>query len=518
MLAVQRALQQGRDHLQRGNFQSAVDVLESQVARIDGSRDYLDVLRDAYRGLIRELKQNNRTSELPTYLRRLEILDPGTVLDQQAGRAPAASVPAVAATRPTPEKPATPSLAQLAQARDGGPGRIARGVAAEVTREPADRTDPFHPANARVPIDAKGLLERAEVEFSKQHYDDAGRLFEQVNHLDPSLAWGSQERWAYCKIFGVASLLNRSGVTDQNASTVEQEVRLAMSMAPKLDDFGKKLLREIQARAARSALPDVASIEVRHTAARGQSWAVAETANFRIIHRQAPELAERVARGAEGTRTAMARRWFGDDSGTWSARCEIYLHATAQDYAQATGVRPESPGHSTIRSEGDRVLSRRIDLHCDNSNMFAGVLPHETTHVVLAGRFGEYQVPRWADEGMAVLAEPRERIELHLRNLPKHSQEQQLFSVAQLMRRNDYPEARLIGPFYAQSVSLVEYLSQEKGPRTFARFLHEGLRGGYEPALEKYYGIRGFHDLEARWQRYALGDSTSTPVAGRQNP
>ena len=46
------------------------------------------------------------------------------------------------------------------------------------------------------------------------------------------------------------------------------------------------------------------------------------------------------------------------------------------------------------------------------------MLPHEATHVVLAGQFGDQPVPRWADEGMAVLTEPRDKIDRHLRNLP----------------------------------------------------------------------------------------------------
>ena len=35
---------------------------------------------------------------------------------------------------------------------------------------------------------------------------------------------------------------------------------------------------------------------------------------------------------------------------------------------------------------------------------------------------------------MAVLAEPRDRIERHLRNLPKHRDDRMLFNVSQLMQ------------------------------------------------------------------------------------
>ena len=151
------------------------------------------------------------------------------------------------------------------------------------------------------------------------------------------------------------------------------------------------------------------------------------------------------------------------------------------------------------------MISRRIDLHCDDPNLFIGVLPHETTHVVLAGRFGGRMLPHWADEGMAVLSEPRERIELHLRNLPQHRSNGELFPVAELMQMDSYPQGNRIGAFYAESVSLVEFLSKEKGHAVFAQFMRDGMQNGYEAALQKTYGIRGFDDLQQRWQRYAFG-------------
>jgi hypothetical protein len=40
-------------------------------------------------------------------------------------------------------------------------------------------------------------------------------------------------------------------------------------------------------------------------------------------------------------------------------------------------------------------------------------LPHEITHVVLADRFNTKPMPRWADEGMAVLTEPVEKKQAH---------------------------------------------------------------------------------------------------------
>ena len=195
-------------------------------------------------------------------------------------------------------------------------------------------------------------------------------------------------------------------------------------------------------------------------------------------------------------REAAAKKWFGEPAPPWDEPCDIYLYDTAQDYSLATGRPPQVAGHSSFQEKNGRVVSRRIDLHCDDPNVFIGVLPHETTHVVLAGRFGAHRLPHWADEGMAVLSEPRDRVALHLNNLPRHRQDDELFPVAELMQMDDYPDVRRIGPFYAESVSLVSFLSAEKGPKAFARFLRDGLEDGYESALKRDYGINNFDDLQ----------------------
>jgi hypothetical protein len=244
-------------------------------------------------------------------------------------------------------------------------------------------------------------------------------------------------------------------------------------------------------------------VEVQHRAA--GSWAMAVTTNFRIYHRGQREVAEQVARVAERTRTAQLRKWVGEASPDWEPVCCIFLHRDGIAYSEATGAPPQSPGHATIRVDDDRVTSRRIDLHGDPEEVLRAVLPHEVTHVVIAGQFSGHPVPRWADEGMAVLTEPRERVERHLRTLPHWREQDMLFELRDLVRMRDYPHPRAVGTFYAQSVSLVEFLTQEKGTRTFTRFVRDGLRGGYEEALKRHYGW-DFAELEVRWRRHAFAD------------
>ena len=241
---------------------------------------------------------------------------------------------------------------------------------------------------------------------------------------------------------------------------------------------------------------------------------MAESPNFRIYHKQSSEAAEQAAQVAEGARARVQQKWFGDAGEVWDLKCDLYLHPRADDYSRETG-KYNSPGHSTMRVENGRLVVRRIDVHCDDPNMLVAVLPHETTHVVLAGAFGGQLVPRWADEGLAVLTEPREKVQRHLDNLARCRQNNELFHLKDLLLLPDYPEnPRYIGAFYAESVSLVEFLSSQKGPQEFTLFLHDALRYGPEKALPRHYNFQDFNDLEQHWFQSAFNNqraSTGTP-------
>src|SRR5262249_19248887 len=102
----------------------------------------------------------------------------------------------------------------------------------------------------------------------------------------------------------------------------------------------------------------------------------------------------------------------------------------------------------------------------------------------------------------------------HLRNLPRHKAEGQLFPLKQLLALNDYPQPQYVPAFYAQSVSVVEFLAKEKGPQVVTQFVRDGLRQGYESALQKHYGL-SFAELEARW-RSATFNEPDTGMAERR--
>jgi hypothetical protein len=285
---------------------------------------------------------------------------------------------------------------------------------------------------------------------------------------------------------------------------------------PKLASFSKVLLTRINQQREQGAKTGgqnlgAQPVAVQHPPSNVKGWQLAETSYFRIFHNQSKNYAEKVAQIAEQTRLAMSRKWFGHDGERWACKCDVFVYASAQDYSSATGARPETPGHSRIEADRGtgRIVSRRIHLHATSPRMLESDLPHETTHVVLADLFGHHPVPCWADEGMAVLSEPNERQEHFRRDLARFAGANKLFNLRQLMQMTSYPDRHRLEAFYAQSVSLVEFLTRERGPQTLTAFLRDGLQGGYEASMQKHYGYRNFEELQERWSSQALNTVTA---------
>jgi tetratricopeptide (TPR) repeat protein len=487
-LAVQSALQQGRDNLQRGEYQAAVYSLEKEIARVDGNRDYMNALREAYRGYIRELLQSNRQAEARTYQERLQILDPGYQIELHVG--------------PSSKPPTIASLAAQSAPAPAAPKPTANYTARP--QMPEEHRDPFADSNSAAASSTRDVLQRARGEYDAKNYDSANRLYEVANRLESNSTAPYRELWAFCKLYVATEALNKAGWAAPAEAEKEVLAALNLSTSPELQRQGKQILRAIQDR----------RIDIRHVPTQGQKWAEVETANFRVIYHESRDLAEQAARVAELTRTAAIRKWFSEEPAPWETKCVIFLYPNADFYARQTGEKKDSPGHSTLRRDPanlERVVKRQIDLHCDVADMLTHVLPHETTHAVLFNRFGQHLLPRWADEGMAILSEPREKIERYLKMIPALRARHELFSAAEMMAFNEnYPDARRITSFYVQSIALVDFLASQKGgPQAFTRFVRDGLDNGFEKALQRHYGFRDFKDLEERLSQSAGGVALS---------
>lgn len=529
VLAVQAAMVRARAFLNEMQTQKAVDILEEQLPNVNNNPQYLSLLRDAYRSFIRDLHLAGRPELANRYLERLCILDPGAMKD--------ASLLPIAAPapkyEPEPEKKTAfpqfkvPGL-KNPFVKQEEPKAVPAKATVRALPQDAFTEDPFDRKNQReTPLDtakasqAREHLLRGVNEFKHGRYAQARNCFEQAYQTDPGSLEACREQWAYCIIDSVTVAMEQPGVLPAKLPELQKQIDGAIQMAPtKMLAVGKNLSQTLEQRAKLAsatfrgvggAEPAGAGIDgalkASHLGKNREGWDVTKTKHFLIFHKQNSDLAERVAATAEATRAAMYRKWFASEAVAWDPPCELILHPTAVHYTQMTGVPGHSPGHTKIESDpSGRVVARRMDLRLDLTDMVTAVLPHETTHVVLAGMFNANHVPRWADEGIAVLSEPNEKIELHRRKLLTHHKEGTLFGLKELMELADYPQPRRIGAFYAQSVVLVEFLTQQKSPKVFTDFVKDGLRQGYEASLQRHYGMT-FAQLDELWQKQVINNN-----------
>jgi hypothetical protein len=249
-------------------------------------------------------------------------------------------------------------------------------------------------------------------------------------------------------------------------------------------------------------------IPVRHLGKDERGRQVAESPNFRLIHNQPKSLVERIARAAEQLRPALHRRWFGDVSPDWDGKCVIILHDNHKKYVKKT-KQWNALGHASTLMMGNEVSSRSIHLPCGLSNFFDDVLPHELTHAVLAVRF-RGRLPRWANEGIAMLSESKASIQDRHRSLEEYRKNDELFGLDVLMKTEDDNQQNTL-EYYAQSMSLVEFFVAERDRPTFSKFLGDSSVVGYETALKSHYGINSFAELERRWLAFAFSKVRQPP-------
>ena len=254
------------------------------------------------------------------------------------------------------------------------------------------------------------------------------------------------------------------------------------------------MLEAIRARQADSVTETVAP----------KGWQVVEMKSFRVFIQQSKERATEIARAAEQIRTVTFEKWFGPAGADWSPRCDIWLHANGIDYAKSTGKPAASSGHASVGTKNGKAQTRRIDFHLDDAALLETTLPREIAYVVLSDLFPEQPLPRWADVGMTILAEPTTEVARYSQAVPRLAKEKKLFSVRDFLKMAEFPDADKITPFYVESVSLVDYLVRLKGAKAFVLYLRKAPRRGYEEALQRHYGIKDAAELQEQWIKSAL--------------
>ncbi len=461
-LAVQSAMESARKYLDAQLPAEAVAALEKEVSNADGSKTYLTLLREAYLAELYRLEKTPvaEPERIAQTRRKLSLLG-GPV-------ATGASQPSLANTVPVtlPEPNLGPSLV----------------VPSGALQPPLAKPENDFAADA-------------VAAFKKANYADADRLFASIGSA--KLTAEQKTAWAYCCIKLAADRVNSPTCDATTAATVVRDVAEALQLVPRnaeLQKVGQQLLKAAQAKAgtAKAVAPVTANGDM------------IESASFRVYHGGDRTLGDAVAKAAEANRKQIFERWSGPAGGAWQAKCDIVIHPTAAAYAKATRKPAGFTGHASVQLTNGRATERRIDLRADDTAMVTNTLPRELTHVVLADLFADKPPPKWALEGMAILAGSPEEISRYTRTLPRCARDGELRNLATLFDLKDFPSDKITG-FYCQSVSVTEYLIKLNGERNFKIFLSDAQRYGTAQALKRQYGIESTQALDAAWKRASAG-------------
>lgn len=346
-------------------------------------------------------------------------------------------------------------------------------------------------------------LKTARTLFNQGKYAEAAERFaagKQAGFTESDAA-----AWAYCRIKLAAEKVNAAKCDTATASAAETDVAAAMQLAPNNADL-QKVGRSVIA-VARQRQSGLSAPVNLASPGRESGESVIETASFRVRFQGSRDTADAVAKAAESKRATIFERWSGPPAGAWEPKCEILIHANAEAYAKAAGRPATATGHATVKLTNGRATERRIELRADDASMVTNALPRELTHIILADLFPTTPPPKWAEEGMAVLAGDADEIARFTRKLPDCYRDAQLFPMASLLELKEFPDAARITGFYCESVSVVEYLMKLGGERNFTIFLRDCQRYGTASALKRNYNLDGPGALEAAWKQAALSSA-----------
>lgn len=233
-----------------------------------------------------------------------------------------------------------------------------------------------------------------------------------------------------------------------------------------------------------------------------EDWQVAKSTHFIVYFREGlNDFSEKVIEDAEDLYDEIAdylgfRRY---NFWLWDNRAKIYIFSDAQDYQRST-QQPSWSGGYVVPQE------KKIMTYPLEKFFFVTVLPHEMAHIIFREFVGfkNESIPIWLDEG---IAGSRERL--------RRTQTQRVIKSAiinnkfinlknlQLVNPRDISNNEIIDIFYAESISIVDFLLKEYGKDSFVFFCRE-LRDkkNFLAALSSAYHFENIEQLDAAWQDY----------------
>jgi hypothetical protein len=216
-----------------------------------------------------------------------------------------------------------------------------------------------------------------------------------------------------------------------------------------------------------------------------------QTANF-VVTAESPKVAKAVAEEAEQWRTTLARHWLKRPLKDWPETCQI----------EVSTHRTGGSGWTSYEKLGGKTMPVGIQMQGPPDRLLEYVLPHELTHAVLVSALGE-AMPRWADEGAAMLSESESQKHRQTLVAKQLVDSGKMIPVRQLLQMAEYPDSRSgLHAFYAQSLTLTEFLIARGGRAEFLEFVQEGQSENWDLALSRHYQWENVEALEGAWSQW----------------
>lgn len=185
------------------------------------------------------------------------------------------------------------------------------------------------------------------------------------------------------------------------------------------------------------------------------------------------------------------------DYWTWDKRAKIYIYPDKETYVKET----KQPGWSSGMAAYDR---KTIWAFPREAGFFDTLLPHEIGHIVFREVIGDRGVPLWLDEGVASYLEQAKRFGSE--KIVLEAMNDNTFIPFKELTKIDGYGLRLrydVNLFYAESVSIINYLIEKFGTERFNDFCKKIKDGkSLDDALGyAYFDIRNSSVLGEFWEQ-----------------
>lgn len=228
--------------------------------------------------------------------------------------------------------------------------------------------------------------------------------------------------------------------------------------------------------------------------ARAPAQAVYRTTNF-TVHAPTPAVARQIGDAAERYRLEKALDWLGGEMPAWSAPCPLRVTVIPD----TAGRKSSGGGATSFRFGPNGVIERQMHIEGPLDRLLAAVLPHEITHTVFAHRFGR-PVPRWADEGGAVLSEDEAEFRRHDAMCRAYLNSGKAIPMRRLFGLSEYPPD--VMALYSEGYCISAFLVRTGGKPRFLDFVDHGGRQGWDSACKRYSPYATVEAMEQAWLDY----------------